>query len=450
LAITSWLVDLMGGKIWVESSLGKGSNFHVIIPFQVGEITRSVPLNHIPAFPNLHVLLVDDNASSRQILAHQIEKWVTAQSIVSSGAEALACLENDPAVNLVITDSHLPGLDGSALVMEINRRFPGRQISLIMLSSLGQRLGRNISRLLVACLPKPVKRNQLFDLLTDISHAENRLEDGMSGPGTGALLDPGFAAQHPQRILLAEDNLVNQKVAMQMLTRLGYSPDLAANGLEVLLAMERRTYDLVLMDIQMPEMDGLQAARIIRERWGKGEQAARIIAMTAYAFDVDRDRFIAAGMDGILAKPVQIETLLDLLRNLPEHSGPTVLAVDPYTQAFPDQQNRFTDSRRMKDLQDGLGDGLVEVIDTYLADSPRMIDEMKAALERADLEDLSRMAHALKSSSAIFGAHRMMELCKELENHANLGRKIHVEKVIHIEDAFADLCNELTGYIVNR
>ncbi len=221
----------------------------------------------------------------------------------------------------------------------------------------------------------------------------------------------------PLRILLAEDNLVNQKVALRMLSSLGLTADLAENGVQVLAALERQPYDLVLMDIQMPEMDGLEAARQIRRRWGKEAYPLRIVAMTAFAYPADLERCLAAGMDDFLAKPVRVS---DLRRILSPWMGSDFAApVDsPSPANSPDES---VDPSRMRDLADSLGDGLQDVIGSYLAETPIQIEKMYDLLEENDFTGLQRIAHTLKSSSAIFGAQEMVGLCRGLEASARKG-----------------------------
>jgi CheY-like chemotaxis protein len=216
-----------------------------------------------------------------------------------------------------------------------------------------------------------------------------------------------------------------------------------ANGLEVLDALERERYDLVLMDIQMPEMDGLEATRQIRRRWNRAEYPLRIIAMTAYAYATDLDRCLEAGMDGYLPKPVRIDSLREILSQGPQLS--------PHSSASGPQPGSPAESEldhsRMQDLVDSLGDGLRDVIESYLEETPVQIDDMRAAVERGDFDDLQRMAHSLRSSSGIFGAREIVELCRELESPPRPGLAGSREGVEAVAGAYARLRGVLTVYL---
>jgi CheY-like chemotaxis protein len=220
--------------------------------------------------------------------------------------------------DVAILDMHMPEMDGIALARRIRERHP--RLPLIMFSSLGRReSGAEGERLFDAWLAKPIHQSQLFDTLVGILARESTPIRAMGA--ARPVLDPGMAARHPLRILLAEDNVVNQKLALRLLQQMGYRADLASNGIEAVESVQRQTYDVVLMDVQMPEMDGLEAARRIREREGTGMRV-RIVAMTANAMQGDREMCIDAGMDDYLTKPIHVELLVEALRQAQRSKAP--------------------------------------------------------------------------------------------------------------------------------
>ncbi len=261
-----------------------------------------------PALTGKRMLVVDDNATNRKVLALQATKWGMTTQPCDTPAEALRRLEQSDAFDLAIVDMHMPGMDGIALAREIRARAPS--LPLVLFSSLGRREAGDAEGLFSGYLTKPLRQSQLFDTLAGLlSHDE---APKPSAPTTRVTMDPGIAARHPLRILLAEDNVVNQKLAMRLLQQMGYRADLASNGIEAIECVERQTYDVVLMDVQMPELDGLEASRRITARWKPGERP-RIVAMTANAMQGDREECLAAGMDDYLTKPIRVERLIEAL-----------------------------------------------------------------------------------------------------------------------------------------
>ncbi len=307
LAISRRLVEAMGGRLWVDSEVSQGSRFHFTLPAEPEEIT--IPRFLQPDQPHLRgkrMLVVDDNTVNRTILKRQTGAWGMVVDEAASGTEALARLEGGATYDLAILDMHMPGMDGLELARRI--RAQHAELPLVMLTSVAWRpVGQDMS-LFASFLVKPIKASALFDRLEEILAAGPRPTQD-SGPVT---IDPQHASRHPLRLLLAEDNVINQRVAVAMLQRLGYRPDVASNGLEVLEALRRQPYDVVLMDVQMPEMDGLEATARIRKRFA-GEQQPFIVALTAAATDLDRDQCLEAGMDAHMGKPFRLEALVQIL-----------------------------------------------------------------------------------------------------------------------------------------
>ncbi|HEX8739008.1 MAG TPA: GAF domain-containing protein [Casimicrobiaceae bacterium] len=326
LAISRRLAELMGGRMWAESDgPGKGSTFHFTIVGDVAESPQARRRDIVGAQPALagkRVLVIDDNATNRRVLTLQTAKWGMTPADSPSGTDALRRLGEGERFDLAIVDMHMPDIDGIALAKSIRAGHP--HLPLVLFSSLGRREAGGDEGLFDAYLTKPVRQSQLFDVLVGLL-ARDDAQAAVAADGSGArptaaqakpALDPAMAARHPLRILLAEDNVVNQKLALRLLQQMGYRADVASNGIEAIESIERQPYDVVLMDVQMPEMDGLEASREINRRWPDGERP-RIVAMTANAMQGDREMCLAAGMDDYLTKPIRVDALvtaLDLVR----------------------------------------------------------------------------------------------------------------------------------------
>jgi len=311
LAISKRLSELMGGHMWAESGgPGKGSTFLFSIAVPTAQLPPARLRDFVGAQPELagkRVLVVDDNATNRRILSLQTAKWGMQSRDTESPLEAVRWLEAGESFDLAILDMHMPEMDGLALARQIRERRAA--LPLVLFSSLGRREAGDTDKLFNAYLAKPIRQSQLFDTLVGLLVHDTAPK--VAAPAKSQL-DPAMAARHPLRILLAEDNVVNQKLAMRILQQMGYRADLASNGIEAVESVERQTYDVVLMDVQMPEMDGLEAARQICARW-EPQARPRIVAMTANAMHGDREMCLAAGMDDYLTKPIRVERLVEAL-----------------------------------------------------------------------------------------------------------------------------------------
>ncbi|WP_170519319.1 GAF domain-containing protein [Ruegeria atlantica] len=317
LAISKRLAELMGGTMWAESDgEGSGSTFVFKIQAKPAKPVKSSSRNLVGVQPELEgkrILMVDDNATNRKILALQTEKWGTQTTTRESPSEALSILEQGVEFDLAILDMHMPEMDGAELAKKVRAKKPG--LPLILFSSLGPREVDLEEGLFSANLAKPLRQSQLFDTLVTLFATEkvrvkpSKLQDK---PQT----NPDMATRHPLRILLAEDNLVNQKLALRLLEQMGYRADLASNGSEAVESVNRQIYDVVFMDVQMPEMDGLEASRRINKAHSDGSRP-RIIAMTANAMQGDREMCLDAGMDDYITKPIRVPVLIEALLKSP-------------------------------------------------------------------------------------------------------------------------------------
>ncbi|NJC98683.1 MAG: response regulator [Anaerolineae bacterium] len=313
LAISKRLAEMMGGEMHAESAgIGKGSRFIFTIVAEPAKVAERKTARDVRGIQSIlhdkRVLIVDDNATNRRILKVQTEKWGMAARDTEYPREALQWIQDGERFDLLITDMHMPELDGLMLAHEIRKLQSEKALPIILLTSLGRReLGAeelNFS----AYLTKPLKPSALYDALAGI-FARNLITP--KPDATKPLTDREMAKRHPLRILLAEDNQVNQKLALRLLEQMGYRADVASNGIEAVESIERQIYDVILMDVQMPEMDGLDATRNIRKL--KDAAQPHIIAMTANALEGDREMCIAAGMDDYISKPIHVNELVEAL-----------------------------------------------------------------------------------------------------------------------------------------
>ncbi len=310
LAISKQLSELMGGSMWVESSgvPGEGASFHFTIMVQLS--AEKEEHDDLSALYGKRILIVDDNGTNREILTQQMESLQMTPTSTASGPEALELLAKDNTFDVAILDYHMPEMDGIMLAEEIKKLHNGATPPLILLSSYGYKDKKNNLALFKATLTKPIKLSHLQNALITVLKKNGSIVKKYDPVPTQ--FDGEIAHKYPLRILLAEDNKVNQKVALKILEKIGYKADVAFNGFEVLEALKLKSYDVILMDIQMPEMDGTQATIEIRNKPDEFRQL-QIVAMTANALKTDHDKYISIGMDDYIVKPFKIEDLVNVL-----------------------------------------------------------------------------------------------------------------------------------------
>jgi PAS domain S-box-containing protein len=432
LAISKRLVELMGGTISVESEQRKGSTFRISLPAIEADVPTKIALEDgLPHLAGKRILIVDDNATNREIVTRHARSWGMEPVAVELPIAALGLVDQGEPFDVAVLDMMMPEMDGLALAGEIRARRSAEELPLLLLTSLGRLPQAETSNLFSAQLAKPFKASQLYNTLLRLLSAgavEEEVEPAADGK----------RARSSLRILLAEDNAMNQKVALRLLEQLGYRADVANNGLEAIETLERRPYDVVLMDVQMPELDGLDATRRICERWSP-ESRPRIIAMTANALPEDREACFAAGMDDYVAKPIRAEELVAALKRAKPRADANGGSEAVEYVSFDDDA--------LKNLRDlGGDDFLAEVIDAFLADAPELVAALRRALDDGSAEELRRAAHTLKSNGATLGATEFAELCRTLEARAKAGELDEAGELVgRVEHEYGPLRDALTA-----
>ncbi len=424
LAISRQLVEMMGGEMGVESEAGRGSTFWFTARFEKQPLPDAPPMVVPVNLQGVHILAVDDNATNRTILTKMLSGFGCRPHAVSGGQEALDALrqahENADPFELVLLDMQMPGMDGVSALREITRDPQVGDVPVVILTSMGRRGDAARLKELGAAgyLLKPVRQQQLFDALMAVIGARR----AHAAPPRGT--PPALVTRHTiserkrraARVLLAEDNAVNQKLALILLTRAGYPVDAVSTGREAVEAVRQGRYNLILMDVQMPEMDGFEAARQIRALEG-AERHTPIIAMTAHAMKGDRERCLAAGMDDYISKPLNAEEFFETLERWTQRQQD---GGDP--SAAEDETHRLDSALNLKQALPRFGDDMAffrDMLGEFLSHLDEELPKLSNALEERRFAALAKYARNLRGVAGNFAAVRLMEAAHRLEAAAN-------------------------------
>lgn len=423
LAICTQLTAMMGGRIWVESELGKGSTFHFIVEFEKQKGIRAQILPDLSVLNKMPVLVVDDNDTNRLILMEMLKHWEMAPTGVADGPDALAALTaskaHGPDYKIALVDVMLPDMDGFMLAEEIRQHTEFKDLIIITLTSAGQPAGlKRLEELGIShMLNKPVKQSDLLNTIFNVITGTSL--DAMSGQLSISKIT------QPRRILLAEDGIVNQQVAVMMLESRGHHVTVANNGIEAVKMFQKESFDLILMDIQMPEMDGLEATWTIRSIEDEDAHIP-IIAMTAHVMKGDREKCLEAGMDNYLSKPIRADLLYEAVEAIPVDGDPTdrVSLSDESLSSDPVVEDERADQYPDADLFDwdkaieqvgGSEAMIVDLAQLFGEESPKIMQAIRTSIDEKDLPEVRRYAHTLKGSARIFAAEPAVEAAFRIE-----------------------------------
>ena len=428
LAISAQLCELMNGVMWVESEEGRGSIFHFTAHFGRPEARGEKSGESEPVkLRDLPVLVVDDNSTNRKILEEMIANWRMKPVAAPNGPAAMEALQrahkNGTPFRLVLLDGHMPGMDGFEVAARVKQDPQLHGAGVILLTSAGR--SEDVARAkavgVAAALSKPVKQSELWDAIVTALNVPGQQKTRGASPSAAARTRA--RARRPLRVLLAEDNPVNQEVALRLLERRGHSVIVAENGKQALTAIERHKFDLVLMDVQMPEMGGLEATQLIREKEKSTGEHLPILAMTAHAMQGDRERCIAAGMDGYLAKPIDPKSFLQTVEGISQRA--TQSETTPQEAGSRDASSnapRALDTKALLEWFSGNRKLLRSIVKTFRDDCPRMMARIRSALAANDANLLADGAHALKGSVGNFGPTAALDTTRKMEKIARQGK----------------------------
>ncbi len=418
LAISKKLAEMMGGKMWLESKVNEGSIFFfTILAGSSPSISSIYTQENSLRFKDKKILIVDDNRTCVIALKTQLENWSMKPCVMESPAEALELIASGESFDAAILDYRMPVMDGINLASEIRRFDKGEELPIVILTSIGKKENlaefRNLK--LSAFINKPLKYRQLYDCLASVLSVKDKTQSEKLK--IQSKIDNELGRKRPLRILLAEDNVINQKVALKILEKLGFRADVAANGYEVLEALRKINYDVVLMDIFMPDMDGIEATQMITQMFNKSLRP-KIIAMTANAMHGDKERCIEAGMDDYISKPVKVEELYEMLKKWAEsiyvekNSKLSIEEEKHDTMKLIDE-NKIDLIRDIKSQEDV--DFFIELLDIYINSFPQSLASIKKCIEQKNNIQLEYCAHKIKGSSLTLGIDFVSDICNKIE-----------------------------------
>ena len=449
LTISAQLVNLMGGRIWVESEVGRGSTFHFTVNLGISAAQpRQHNQLHLAQLKDLSVLVVDDNATNRRILDEMLKRWGMKPTLAASGPTALATLRQGTQTTshfqLIIVDCVMPEMDGFSLIEQIQRDDSYSKPVVMMLTS--DKLTGDTARcrdLGIAChLVKPVMQAKLLNSILNALGVA-RVQENQSGSTSSIVSAPVSGDMKQLQILLAEDNVVNQKVAVRILERQGHNVEVAENGKEALKLLESRTFDVVLMDVQMPEMNGFEATACIRSLERTTGAHLPIIAMTANAMKGDRERCLAAGMDGYVSKPIKIPELLEALQTLtapPSSLENNHSIADPKTLSFDLEEVLASVDHDFEELK--------ELVRLFVSVMPGSLKAVEEAIAKKDARALNRSSHDIKGTLVNFYAPAAVNAAFELEKMGHDGQIVDAEATFAaLKAAVKTLEAELVSFV---
>jgi len=423
LTISKRLSEMMGGTMWATSELEKGSIFHFTIHTEHVNLPEPDYRQDTSSFKGKRVLFVVRNQTNRHVLTKWIEKWGMIPCQASSGGEALSLIQQDEGFDVAILDMKLPDINGITLAQRLRYYPHGYNLPLIQLTSYGQRKGESETVSFHATLKKPLKMSSLFTTLANIFSKQPIIQTEKIQK---TAYDSSMAKQFPLRILLVEDNLTNQKLTLTVLKRLGYDTEVVNNGLEALDILGHQKYDVILMDVQMPKMDGLETTRHIRHELSTEEQP-HIIAMTANVMRGDREACLAAGMNDYIGKPIQMKELIAALSQcklLPSHAKIAEDRIKIQTPDFVATPAEIFETNVLEYLWNMVKHDpavFVDLIDIFIDSTPTLLNSLYRAVRTEDSKKLRAAAHTLKSNASQFGATTLKKISYELEKMGREG-----------------------------
>ena len=484
LAISKRIVEMMNGDMWAHSTVGEGTQlcFNIILPAGDGSAESALRLEQVD-LAGRHLVIVDDNPTNREILLRQAKSWGMIPTTFEFPHEALEAFKNHTQFDLGIFDMNMPDMDGLQLAGAVRNTEVGKQIPLLLLSSIGRVIDRREDDLEQAAfsdiLSKPIRPSALLDSLNNIFSSQLTQVRNSSGRKSNSdKFDHELGQKLPLRLLVVDDNPTNQKLASMVLKRLGYRCDLAANGLEAVEAARDHNYDVILMDIEMPEMDGIEATSAIRKI--KEKETPFIIAMTANAMRGDRDRYLALGLDDYISKPIRVSSIIDALKagakatankldtprtsarkNTPEKDIDASIAEALETAESPtpvisdSPESEITLDRsaisNLLELLDGDKDAFAELAKSGMVQGAKLVTTMVNAAADGDEATLARSAHSMKGTAGDFGATALVEHTRAIEKLAKAGEIEKAAKLIgSLEGIFDDSMKALQAVVTEH